>query len=95
MTVSYTHLDVYKRQDFTSLLPVGDKLFSITHFEDNPAGMFLSELTTDADGNMTPVSTKPLSFAGVGGLWLPCAGSVSPWNTHLGSEEYPLSLIHI
>jgi len=75
--------------DFTSLLPVGDKLFSVTHFEDNPAGMFLSELASDADGNLTPVSTKPLNFAGVGGLWLPCAGSVSPWNTHLGSEEYP------
>jgi uncharacterized protein len=23
-----------------------------------------------------------------GGLWLPCAGSVTPWGTHLGSEEY-------
>lgn len=75
--------------DFTSLLPVGNKLFSITHFEDNPAGMYLSELAQDADGNLTMTSTKPLSFAGVGGLWLPCAGSVSPWNTHLGSEEYP------
>ena len=20
---------------------------------------------------------------------MPCAGSVTPWNTHLGSEEYP------
>lgn len=75
--------------DFTSLLPVGAKLFSITHFEDNPAGMFLQELSTDADGNMTPVSTKPLDFSAFGGLWLPCAGTVSPWNTHLGSEEYP------
>lgn len=75
--------------DFTSLLPVGGKLFSITHFEDNPAGMYLSELAQDADGNLSMTSTKPLSFAGLGGLWLPCAGSVSPWNTHLGSEEYP------
>lgn len=23
-----------------------------------------------------------------GGLWTPCAGSVTPWNTHIGSEEY-------
>ena len=22
------------------------------------------------------------------GLWVPCAGSVTPWGTHLGSEEY-------
>lgn len=75
--------------DFTSLLPVGGKLFSITHFEDNPAGMYLSEMAQDAEGNMLPVSTRALNFSGVGGLWLPCAGSVSPWGTHLGSEEYP------
>lgn len=24
----------------------------------------------------------------VHGLWIPCAGSISPWNTHLSSEEY-------
>lgn len=24
-----------------------------------------------------------------GGLWAPCAGSVTPWNTHLGVEEFP------
>ena len=22
-------------------------------------------------------------------MWTPCAGSVTPWQTHLGSEEYP------
>ena len=22
------------------------------------------------------------------GIWIPCAGSVTSWNTHLGSEEY-------
>jgi uncharacterized protein len=75
--------------DFTSLLPVGNKLFAITHFEDNPAGMYLSEVAQDGEGNLSFTSTKPLDFAGVGGLWLPCAGTVSPWGTHLGSEEYP------
>lgn len=39
--------------DFTSLLPMGGKLFSIPHFEDNPAGMYLSELAQDADGNLS------------------------------------------
>ena len=23
-----------------------------------------------------------------GGVWVPCAGSVTPWETHIGSEEY-------
>ncbi|MBZ4023117.1 alkaline phosphatase [Rhodobacter sp. TJ_12] len=75
--------------DFTSFLPVGDKLYSITHFESRPGAMYLSELTQDADGKLTPVSTKPIEFKDLGGLWVPCAGSVTPWGTHLGSEEYP------
>ncbi len=75
--------------DFTSLIPVGEKIFSLTHFENLPATMYLSELARDAEGNMKPMSTKPLDFSSVGGLWNPCAGVVTPWNTHLGSEEYP------
>lgn len=75
--------------DFTSLLPVGDKLFSVTHFESRPGAMYVSELTQDADGKLTVVSTKPVEFKDLGGVWVPCAGSVTPWGTHLGSEEYP------
>ncbi|WP_116133790.1 PhoX family phosphatase [Tropicimonas sp. IMCC34043] len=75
--------------DFTSLLPVGDKLFSVTHFESRPGAMYLSELSQDADtGMLTPISTRPVDFSEFGGLWVPCAGSVTPWGTHLGSEEY-------
>ena len=76
--------------DFTSLLPVGDKLYSVTHFESRPGGLYLTELNQDkATGKLTPVSTRPIDMSSVGGLWVPCAGSVTPWNTHLGSEEYP------
>ncbi|WP_394828663.1 PhoX family protein [Pendulispora albinea] len=75
--------------DFSSLLPVGGKIWEITHFETTPAAMYLTELKQDYDGYLTPVSTKPIDFAGVDGLWTPCAGSVTPWGTHLGSEEYP------
>jgi secreted PhoX family phosphatase len=75
--------------DFSSMLKVGSKIFEITHFETTPAAMYLTELTQDAAGKLTAVSTKPIDFQGVEGLWTPCAGSVSPWNTHLGSEEYP------
>ena len=32
---------------------------------------------------------KPVDFSTQGGLWVPCAGSVTPWQTHIGSEEYP------
>ena len=75
--------------DFTSILPVGDKLYSITHFEARPAAMYLSELSQGADGRLTALSTRSIDFSALGGLWNPCAGSVTPWNTHLGSEEYP------
>ena len=75
--------------DFTSLLPIGRKIYSITHFEARPGAMYLSELTQAADGKLTMQSTQPIDFSSVGGLWNPCAGSVTPWNTHLGSEEYP------
>lgn len=40
-------------------------------------------------GNLKAVSTKNIDFTNYGGLWVPCAGSVTPWNSHLGSEEYP------
>ncbi len=75
--------------DFTSLIPVGAKLFSITHFEALPAAMYLSEIKKDAEGDMTPVWTRAIDFSKVGGLWNPCAGFVTAWGTHLGSEEYP------
>ncbi len=51
--------------------------------------MYLSELEQADDGTLKIKSTKPIDFSAVGGLWVPCAGSVTPWGTHLGSEEYP------
>jgi len=76
--------------DFTSLLPVGDTLYSITHFESRPGAMYLTELEQDpSTGELTAVSTENIDFSAHGGLWVPCAGSVTPWHTHLGSEEYP------
>ncbi len=76
--------------DFSSLLPVGDKLFMISHFESRPGAMYLTELSQDkTSGTLRAVSTKNIDFSAFGGLWVPCAGSVTPWGTHLGSEEYP------
>ena len=75
--------------DFTALLPKGDKLYSVTQFEEAPGGLMLSELSHDADGNLTVISSKPIDTSKVGGIWQPCAGSVTAWGTHLGSEEYP------
>jgi secreted PhoX family phosphatase len=76
--------------DFSSLLPVGNKLFMVSHFESRPGAMYLTELNQEKDsGKLTAVSTENIDFSSYGGLWVPCAGSVTPWNSHLGSEEYP------
>jgi uncharacterized protein len=75
--------------DFSSILAVGPQLFEVTHFETQPGAMYLSELAQDASGALTLTSTHPVDFSGVHGLWNPCAGNVTPWNTHLGGEEYP------
>lgn len=90
--------------DANSLMKVGDNLFLVTHFEyENldtaganqygkvPMTMTLGKLDqSTADGKLTVKSggLSQVNFSGVGGLWIPCAGSRSPWNTHLGSEEY-------
>ncbi|MEO8332521.1 MAG: alkaline phosphatase PhoX [Gallionella sp.] len=54
-----------------------------------PMTMTLAKLNqSDADGALSVASVRQIDFSTVNGLWIPCAGSRSPWNTHLGSEEY-------
>ena len=74
--------------DFASLHQVGKKLFMISHFESRPAAMYLTELEQDTKGFLKAINTKNIDFSAYNGLWVPCAGSVTPWNSHLGSEEY-------
>jgi len=82
--------------------PTKRRLFLVTQHEydwldtqgtDNygkqPMTMNLATIDQDKKtGAMTTVAVKNIDFAGIRGLWIPCAGSLSPWNTHLGSEEY-------
>ncbi len=75
--------------DFSSLLSVSGKLFEVTHIETLPGGMYLSDVTQSATGALTVSNSRPIDFSSVNGTWNPCAGFVSPWGTHLGSEEYP------
>ncbi|MDR9438592.1 MAG: DUF839 domain-containing protein [Halomonas sp.] len=52
-----------------------------------PMSMSLTEVEQGPDGKLTAKSVKPIDFSSVDGLWIPCAGGPTPWNTHLGSEE--------
>jgi len=86
-----TTMDISHDPDFTSILRAGDKLFMVAHFESpNPASSYLIELEQDKDtGILSVVGFEPIDWSEWGGLWVACAGSVTPWGTHLGSEEYP------
>lgn len=76
--------------DFSSLISGTDgKLYNISHFETVPGAMYVTELSQDkTTGKLTPVRTRNIDFSGFNGGWVHCAGSVTPWGTHLGSEEY-------
>jgi uncharacterized protein len=81
-------LRVSDANDFSSLHHVDGQNFMITHFETIPAAMYITKLQQTKDGRLLTTDTKNIDFSSVGGLWNPCAGSVTPWQTHLGSEEY-------
>ena len=75
--------------DFSSLIMgKNEKIYMVSHIESRPAAMYLTELKQSKDGKLTATKTRPLDFSDVNGGYTHCAGSVSPWGTHLGSEEY-------
>ncbi len=76
--------------DFSSLLQVGGNLFAVNSFETNPSGMFVTKVHQDAaTGDLTAEWTRAIDLAPIDGMWFSCAGSITPWGTHLASEEYP------
>lgn len=53
-----------------------------------PAMMNLSTLAQATDGTLSVSKIANIDASSVGGLWITCAASLTPWTTHLGSEEY-------
>jgi uncharacterized protein len=74
--------------DHTSMLTYGDKLFAVTQMECALGGAYVTELSQDGNGNLSALATRPVDFSSVNGTYVNCAGQTTPWNTHLGSEEY-------
>jgi secreted PhoX family phosphatase len=80
----------------------GNTLFLVTQFEyktaDNAGNSLYGVLpspigiaTLDQDKTSGALKAKHyynVPTESVHGLWITCAGSISPWNTHLSSEEY-------
>jgi secreted PhoX family phosphatase len=82
--------------DFASLLVGANEnlltehgiLFMVSHFESRPGAMYLTKLKQTEAGKLVAVKTRNLDFSHIKGGWVHCAGSVTPWGSHLGSEEY-------
>ena len=80
----------------------GNAVFAVVQFEyatrnqagDNTYGMLpspIAVLTLDQNpstGQLDFVSYANVDMSKVNGLWITCGASLSPWNTHLSSEEY-------
>lgn len=73
--------------DFSSLLEAGGNKFLVHSFEQNPAGVYVTSLAQDTAGKLTATATRAVDFAPIDGLFRSCAGSITPWGTHISSEE--------
>lgn len=78
--------DISASPDFVSFLEKDGKLYSVVQFEaPNPGTTYWMELSQDATtGLLSIVKAAPVDFSRLGGCWIPCAGSKTPWETHLG-----------
>ena len=80
----------------------GKPVFAVVQFEYNtrdqagndtygmlPSPIAVLSLDQDpATGKLTLVKYHNVDTSGVKGLWITCGASLSPWGTHLSSEEY-------
>ncbi|SDD89826.1 hypothetical protein SAMN05428966_10699 [Massilia sp. PDC64] len=81
----------------------GNPVFAVVQFEyttwaqDGKTDMYgrlpspIAVLTLDQDkttGKLTLVKYHNVDTSSVNGLWITCGASLSPWGTHLSSEEY-------
>jgi secreted PhoX family phosphatase len=81
----------------------GNPVFAVVQFEyatwaqDGLTGMYgklpspIAVLSLDQDpatGKLSLVKYHNVNTSGVHGLWITCGASLSPWGTHLSSEEY-------
>ncbi len=76
--------------DHVSLLQKNDKLYMVSQFECSVGAMYMNEVEQDANGNLSakPGTLQFVSQADEFGGWTHCAGITTPWESHLGSEEY-------
>ncbi len=79
--------------DHSSILQKNGKLYMVSQFECQVGAMYKVELEQDAATGTLSVKENSMEFVsqkeGFGGF-VHCAGQTTPWNSHLGSEEYEI-----
>lgn len=69
--------------------PLASGAGSMELYAQLPASMSLAQLSQNKKTGVLKADTlRNIDMSSVGGLWIPCAASRTPWNTHLGGEEY-------
>jgi len=77
--------------DHVTILQKNNKLFMVSQFECQVGAYYINELTQDAQGKLSPKpdTLRFISQKDEFGGYVHCAGMKTPWESHLGSEEYP------
>ena len=77
--------------DYTSILQKNNKLYMVSQFECQIGAMYMAELEQERSTGELSVKANSLKYVsqkeGFGGF-VHCAGQKTPWESHLGSEEY-------
>lgn len=82
--------DFCNEADFNALLQPEGALWWVTHFECTRGALAQALITQRDDGQLVREGPWVLQRAldHQDGIYDPCAGQVTPWGTHLASEEY-------
>lgn len=76
--------------DFNTFVPTNAEStegYLFTNWEYRPGGMSRLQVARDSNGNWSVLDAMNVDFSAVGGTWVNCFGTLSPWNTPLTSEE--------
>jgi secreted PhoX family phosphatase len=76
--------------DHSSIIQKNGRIFMVSQFECQVGAMYGVELAQSTDGTLSakPNTLEYISQKDGFGGWVHCAGMTTPWESHLGSEEY-------
>lgn len=79
-------LRVSTSQDSNSIIYDNKDTYLFTHFEES-AGLIVQSKLALKEEKLEVLSINSMDFSSIDGINNVCAGSTTPWNSHLGGEE--------